>query len=325
MADAMPTRREVGRTTRRAMEKGQRRFLGLFGPRVTAHGSQLTRAKVDALETLYSHDNELHYLMSGVELLRDETELVAEELEVYRERGLEPHAEAGERLGEDLSATGRRALDKGIVIPDTPCTQAALMGDVLSLEALLREVAASEAAAAADMASFTTACLDAVREVHEDLERVHSVRIKPLRDAHEKAFDAIRAPQKRLERLMEKDEASLEKDKTQRAIAEAEATTQQYQAALRVTTVKLKEAAAAFLMDFTPRVHAVVLSFVRRQGVLFRTMAARNDRVLDHTLSGWQMIKDIRRSAALADAAEEQREEYESVVRMQAQTSGAEY
>jgi hypothetical protein len=33
-------------------------------------------AQVEAMEKLYGHDPELHYLMSAVELLRDETALM---------------------------------------------------------------------------------------------------------------------------------------------------------------------------------------------------------------------------------------------------------
>ena len=273
---------------------------------------------MDALEKLYSHDNELHYLMSAVELLRDETDQLCEELEVFSERGLQKVADAGLTLGEDLGATAMRAVEKGVVIPDTPCPQASLMGDVLSLESLLRAVAVSESQAANDMQNFTTECLDAVRDCHDDLERAHSVHIRPLRDAHERAYDALRAPQKKLERLMEKSEESLAKDKTQRAITETEATTQQLQAGLRVTTVKLKEAATDFLQEYTPRVHAVVLSFVQRQGQALRTMAARNDVLLDHQLTGWEMVKGIRRSAAQADQEQQRRREEEEVQQMEA-------
>ena len=44
------------------------------------------------------------------ELLRDETDQLTEELEVFSERGLERVADAGLTLGEDLGATGRRAV-----------------------------------------------------------------------------------------------------------------------------------------------------------------------------------------------------------------------
>ena len=305
----VPTRREMSRGTRRAVSKGQHRLLGVFGPRVTARGSQLTRKKVKALEKLYSSDHELLYLMSAVELLRDETEKLAEELEVFVERGLEVFVDAGHALGEDLLATSRRALNKNVVLPDAPCSEAALMGDVLSLEALLREAAESESLAASDLQTFASDCLNAVRSCHDDLERVHSVRIAPLRNAHERAFDVMRAPQKKLERLMAKDEESLAKDKTQRSIAEAEALAQQQQAALRVTSVKLKSAAHEFLMEFTPRVHAVTLAFMQRQGQALRKMAARNDALLTHQLIGWDKIKQIRRGATEVDIEDSKRME----------------
>ncbi len=119
-----------------------------------------TTSQVEALETLYGHDNELHYLMSGVELLRDETDLLHEDLEVYLERGLNMIGDAGDKLAEELGSTARRAVDKGVVIPDTPCAEAALLGDVLSLEELLRNLAVAEADAARDMQDFARDCME---------------------------------------------------------------------------------------------------------------------------------------------------------------------
>ncbi len=100
---------------------------------------------------------------------------------------------------------------------------------------------------------------------------------------------------------MEKSEADLSKDKNQRAIETAEAQAQQLQAALRVTTARLKENAADFLHVFTPKVHAAVLGFARAEAKALRDMAARTDHLLDHKLTGWDAVRDIRRAAAEAE------------------------
>jgi hypothetical protein len=42
---AVPTTREMGRTTKKIAYKTQSRFFGLFGPKTTARGSHLTHAK----------------------------------------------------------------------------------------------------------------------------------------------------------------------------------------------------------------------------------------------------------------------------------------
>jgi len=277
---------------------------------------------VEALDKLYSHDSELHYLMSGCELLRDCTDLVHEELEQFTERGLQPIALAADRMAEEMRATGLRGRGKGVVLPDTPCDAAELLGHVFSLEALLTQAAEAEAAAARDMQRFADECMESLREVDDELERVYSVRIKPLRDAHEKAYDALRAPQRRLETLMAKPEASLAKDKNQRAVESAEAEAQQLQAALRVTTARLKENAGDFLRHWTPRVHGALLGFVAAKARMLRCAAARTDDLAKHTLGGYQEVRELRRLAWEEEEGEQQGEQ--EAAAEEAQTSAKE-
>jgi hypothetical protein len=135
----------------------------------------LVPAQVEAMQKLYGHDPELHYLMSAVKLLRDETALmrqarrissptcrfsrsflthilgrdarappaaprrvrrcVLQDMEVYTESGLDLVAKAGEVYADELADIGQRAEQKGVVLPEEESEAADLLGDVLSLEA----------------------------------------------------------------------------------------------------------------------------------------------------------------------------------------------
>jgi hypothetical protein len=104
--------------------------------------------QVDAMQRIYGHDAELHHLMTAVTLLRDETAVLRQEMEVYAESGPELSAKAGEAYAEELTALGRRATDKGVLLPEEPSGAADMLGDVLSIEDLVADLAVAEQKAA---------------------------------------------------------------------------------------------------------------------------------------------------------------------------------
>lgn len=100
------------------------------------------------MQRLYGHDAELHSQMTAVQLLRDETAVLRQEMEVYAESGPELNAKAGEAYAEELRALGRRAANKGVVLPEEPSAAADLLGDVLSIEDLVADLGLAEQRAA---------------------------------------------------------------------------------------------------------------------------------------------------------------------------------
>jgi hypothetical protein len=58
-----------------------------------------------------------------------------QDLETFTGSGLELEAKAGEVFADELGAVGTRAEDKGIALPEEESDAAALLGDVLSVEA----------------------------------------------------------------------------------------------------------------------------------------------------------------------------------------------
>ena len=160
-------------------------------------------AQVEAMQRLYGHDPELHHLMTAVTLLRDETAVLRQEMEVYAESGPELSAKAGEAYAEELQALGRRATDKGVLLPEEPGAAADMLGDVLSIEDLVADLAVAEQKAADVSKRFADDVVEArsrlhfncdscaddaasasqeLKRVHDEMERVFNVRIKPARD-----------------------------------------------------------------------------------------------------------------------------------------------
>ena len=134
------------------------------------------------MQRLYSHDPELHHLMTAVTLLRDETAVLRQEMEVYAESGPELNAKAGEAYAEELQALGRRAADKGVLLPEEPSEAADMLGDVLSIEDLVADLSVAEQRSADVSKRFADDIVDEIKRVHDEMERVFNVRIKPARD-----------------------------------------------------------------------------------------------------------------------------------------------
>jgi hypothetical protein len=134
------------------------------------------------MQRLYGHDPELHHLMTAVTLLRDETAVLRQEMEVYAESGPELSAKAGEAYAEELQALGRRATDKGVLLPEEPSAAADMLGDVLSIEDLVADLGIAEERAADVSRRFADDVVDELKRVHDEMERVFNVRIKPARD-----------------------------------------------------------------------------------------------------------------------------------------------
>ena len=133
------------------------------------------------MQRLYGHDAELHHLMTAVTLLRDETAVLRQEMEVYAESGPELSAKAGEAYAEELQALGRRAADKGVLLPEEPSEAADMLGDVLSIEDLVADLSIAEQRSA-DVSKRFADDVDEIKRVHDEMERVFNVRIKPARD-----------------------------------------------------------------------------------------------------------------------------------------------
>jgi len=119
------------------------------------------------MQRLYGHDPELHHLMTAVTLLRDETAVLRQEMAVYAESGPELSAKAGEAYAEELQALGRRATDKGVLLPEEPSAAADMLGDVLSIEDLVADLGVAEQKAADVSKRFA----DDVVEVRSRLHR----------------------------------------------------------------------------------------------------------------------------------------------------------
>ena len=92
-----------------------------------------------------------------------------------------------------------------------------------------------------------------VEALARDVERAHRVSLESAAKAHEKAYNQLRAPTKRLERLRARD-GDDDDDAVALKIDQAEVDLGKRVGIMKETTSMLKQRSAAFLADWTPAV-----------------------------------------------------------------------
>ena len=92
-----------------------------------------------------------------------------------------------------------------------------------------------------------------VETLARDVERAHRVSLESAAKAHEKAYNQLRAPTKRLERLRARD-GDDDDDAVALKIDQAEVDLGKRVGIMKETTSMLKQRSAAFLADWTPAV-----------------------------------------------------------------------
>lgn len=238
----------------------------------------LTERDARSLHELYAHDAELLRLMTEAEALRDLAKRARDACATHFHHALiaTKHEQA---FGESLVAISRRmhALGAPVVPGEThergeasrPFGETLGVTETRDLPAdapkekasndvdrLARKLGDAFVATAVARGRAYERLLAKVEALARDVERAHRVSIESAAKAHEKAYNQLRAPTKRLERLRARDRPELvdDDDAVALRIDQAEVDLGKRVGIMKETTSMLKQRSAAFLADWTPAV-----------------------------------------------------------------------
>ena len=237
----------------------------------------LTERDARSLHELYAHDAELLRLMTEAEALRDLAKRARDACATHFHHALiaTKHEQA---FGESLVAISRRmhALGAPVVPGEThergeasrPFGETLGVTETRDLPAdapkekatndvdrLARKLGDAFVATAVARGRAYERLLAKVEALARDVERAHRVSLESAAKAHEKAYNQLRAPTKRLERLRARDQKELDDDDAVALkIDQAEVDLGKRVGIMKETTSMLKQRSAAFLADWTPAV-----------------------------------------------------------------------
>lgn len=259
---------------------GNRQSAPPCGAPVTARPAtpDLTERDARSLHELYAHDAELLRLMTEAEALRDLAKRARDACATHFHHALiaTKHEQA---FGESLVAISRRmhALGAPVVPGEThergeasrPFGETLGVTETRDLPAdapkekasndvdrLARKLGDAFVATAVARGRAYERLLAKVEALARDVERAHRVSLESAAKAHEKAYNQLRAPTKRLERLRARDRPELvdDDDAVALRIDQAEVDLGKRVGIMKETTSMLKQRSAAFLADWTPAV-----------------------------------------------------------------------
>ena len=234
----------------------------------------LTERDARSLHELYAHDAELLRLMTEAEALRDLAKRARDACATHFHHALiaTKHEQA---FGESLVAISRRmhALGAPVVPGEThERGEASRPGETLGVaetrdppadaprekaangvDRLARKLGDAFVATAVARGRVYERLLAKVETLARDVERAHRVSLESAAKAHEKAYNQLRAPTKRLERLRARD-GDDDDDAVALKIDQAEVDLGKRVGIMKETTSMLKQRSAAFLADWTPAV-----------------------------------------------------------------------
>jgi hypothetical protein len=235
----------------------------------------LTERDARSLHELYAHDAELLRLMTEAEALRDLAKRARDACATHFHHALiaTKHEQA---FGESLVAISRRmhALGAPVVPGEThERGEASRPGKTLGgtetrdlpadvpkekatndVDRLARKLGDAFVATAVARGRAYERLLAKVEALARDVERAHRVSLESAAKAHEKAYNQLRAPTKRLERLRARDQELDDDDAVALKIDQAEVDLGKRVGIMKETTSMLKQRSAAFLADWTPAV-----------------------------------------------------------------------
>jgi hypothetical protein len=148
------------------------------------------------------------------------------------------------RPGETLGVTETRDLPADV--PKEKATN--------DVDRLARKLGDAFVATAVARGRAYERLLAKVEALARDVERAHRVSLESAAKAHEKAYNQLRAPTKRLERLRARDQELDDDDAVALKIDQAEVDLGKRVGIMKETTSMLKQRSAAFLADWTPAV-----------------------------------------------------------------------
>ena len=120
------------------------------------------------------------------------------------------------------------------------------------VDRLARKLGDAFVAASVSRSRLYTRLLANVESLERNVERAHRLTLESAAKAHEKAYNQLRAPTKRLERLRARDQELDDDDALK--IDQAEVDLGKRVGIMKETTSMLKQRSAAFLADWTPAV-----------------------------------------------------------------------
>lgn len=236
----------------------------------------LTERDARSLHELYAHDAELLRLMTEAEALRDLAKRARDACATHFHHALiaTKHEQA---FGESLVAISRRmhALGAPVVPGEThergeasrPFGETLGVTETRDLPAdapkekasndvdrLARKLGDAFVATAVARGRAYERLLAKVEALARDVERAHRVSLESAAKAHEKAYNQLRAPTKRLERLRARELVDDDDDAVALKIDQAEVDLGKRVGIMKETTSMLKQRSAAFLADWTPAV-----------------------------------------------------------------------
>ena len=209
---------------------GNRQSAPPCGAPVTARPANpsLTERDARSLHELYAHDAELLRLMSQAEALRDLAKRAHDACATHFQHALiaTKHEQA---FGESLVEMSRRmhALGAPVVPPSSPRRAGESLGGAEprdprssdepppgsrgekvsdDVHRLARKLGDAFVATAVSRGRVYARLLANVEALARDVERAHRVSLESAAKAHEKAYNQIRAPRRRLERFRAKTE-----------------------------------------------------------------------------------------------------------------------
>ena len=209
---------------------GNRQSAPPCGAPVTARPANpsLTERDARSLHELYAHDAELLRLMSQAEALRDLAKRAHDACATHFQHALiaTKHEQA---FGESLVEMSRRmhALGAPVVPPSSPRRARESLGSAEprdprssdepppgsrgekvsdDVHRLARKLGDAFVATAVSRGRVYARLLANVEALARDVERAHRVSLESAAKAHEKAYNQIRAPRRRLERFRAKTE-----------------------------------------------------------------------------------------------------------------------
>ena len=239
----------------------------------------LTERDARSLHELYAHDAELLRLMTEAEALRDLAKRARDACATHFHHALvatkheqafgvslvamsrRMHAlgapvdpgETPERISTSrpgASLGGAETRDRTVDEPHEPSEKAAFSNDV---DGLARKLGDAHVATAVSRGRVYARLLANIDALARDVERAHRVSLESAAKAHEKAYNQLRAPTKRLERLRARD-GDDDDDAVALKIDQAEVDLGKRVGIMKETTSMLKQRSAAFLADWTPAV-----------------------------------------------------------------------
>jgi hypothetical protein len=234
----------------------------------------LTERDARSLHELYAHDAELLRLMTEAEALRDLAKRARDACATHFHHALiaTKHEQA---FGESLVAISRRmhALGAPAVPGEThERGEASRPGETLGVtetrdlpadvpkekatndvDRLARKLGDAFVATAVARGRAYERLLAKVEALARDVERAHRVSLESAAKAHEKAYNQLRAPTKRLERLRARDQELDDDDAVALKIDQAEVDLGKRVGIMKETTSMLKQRSAAFLAGLDTR------------------------------------------------------------------------